>query len=135
MHLRPQSATNPRNRRYFLSHHAWDEAAECLLRHESTTRHSLKRFVDTVPKRVFPKVPLRNGERLDGPLALEMLGNLQLLLEETLLLDPDALKKTKERLSLIYSFSTHTSKHWNSLGVIATNGIFQKHLIFQSFTM
>ncbi|KAI0383402.1 hypothetical protein F5Y04DRAFT_251219 [Hypomontagnella monticulosa] len=114
--------------KYHITNHAWDEAAASLLRHESATGYSLKSFLDSVPKGIFSMVPLKSGETLDGPLALAMLGNLQLFLEETLYHDPDAFKKTEEKLLLIYPFSLHSSRNWDSLSTIDDGIAFQKHL-------
>ncbi|KAI1407119.1 hypothetical protein F5Y13DRAFT_175692 [Hypoxylon sp. FL1857] len=92
--------------KYLLTDKRSDEAVDYLRQHEMTTGCSLKDFLDSIPKKYFNQAE----GRFDGPLAYAMYGNLQLYLEETLRRDPNAFRKTQERLlSICPYFIEHQS--------------------------
>ncbi|KAI0106570.1 hypothetical protein F4776DRAFT_645778 [Hypoxylon sp. NC0597] len=85
--------------KYFLADKQLCRAIPYLILHEETTGCSLKDFLDSIPKEYFNHFEDRyNHYCLDGPLAFSVFSYQQLYLEETLRRDPDAFRKTRERL-------------------------------------
>ncbi|KAI1451810.1 hypothetical protein F4805DRAFT_463413 [Annulohypoxylon moriforme] len=88
--------------KYYLASGKMDRFGENLFDHESTTGHSLKDLIDSIPNELHPKLfPSRYGVR--GPLTLALFFNLQLYLEEKLRYEPNIFRNTKEDLLCVVS--------------------------------
>ncbi|KAI1140023.1 hypothetical protein F5Y05DRAFT_411088 [Hypoxylon sp. FL0543] len=91
--------------KYLLANELFRPAGAYLVLHELSTGCHLKDFLDSIPKEYFN----RSGggffpRPLDGPLAFAVHGTLQLYAEETLRRDPDAFRKTQERLLSVHRY-------------------------------
>ncbi|OTA54770.1 hypothetical protein K449DRAFT_426090 [Hypoxylon sp. EC38] len=87
--------------KYFLVDKQLRDAIPYLKLHERTTGCNLKDFLDSMPKKYFSQfIDERSSYRPDGLIAFSVYSHQRLYLEGTLRRDPDALRKTQERLLL-----------------------------------
>ncbi|OTA77633.1 hypothetical protein M434DRAFT_382717 [Hypoxylon sp. CO27-5] len=99
--------------KYYLTNKRPHSAIPYLILHEKTTGCSLKDFLDSIPKEYFSQMKdERSSYRLDGRIAFSIYSHQRLYLEETLRRDPDALRKTQEKL---LSVSCPPRNHFDGL--------------------
>ncbi|KAI0891157.1 hypothetical protein F4806DRAFT_506984 [Annulohypoxylon nitens] len=83
--------------KFYLATVSRSDSIYHLRKHELTTGHCLKDFIDSIPTDEF-RLNFKSNFGADGPLSLAVGAGLQLFLEETLRREPNVFKNTKENL-------------------------------------